>query len=152
MARYQKPNWFITKVANPAVRFLLGRVGLPIQGAQLLEVRGRKTGKPHAVPVNPVEVEGRRYLFAPRGETQWVRNFRAAGQGVLRHGSQDDPIELVRELQDAEKTPVMRAYLDRYHWQVASQVGVPKRASDEQLGEIAGNHPVFEIRSARRRG
>jgi deazaflavin-dependent oxidoreductase (nitroreductase family) len=148
MARYQKPNRFIAKFANPVVRFFITRLGRSPQGAHVLEVRGRKSGKPHTVPVNPVEVAGRRYLFAPRGETQWVRNFRAAGEGVLQVGGRREPIEMVRELPDGEKPPVIRAYLDRWHWQVAQQVGVPKDASMEQLAGIAGNHPVFEIRAA----
>ena len=145
MANYQKPNWFIAKVANPAVQFFIKRLGMSPQGAQVLEVRGRTSGKLYTVPVNPIEVEGHRYLLAPRGETQWVRNFRAAQLGTLRVGDRSEPIMLGRELRDDEKPPILRAYLDRYHWQVGAQVGVPKDATLDQLAEIAPNHPVFEI-------
>lgn len=145
MARYQKPPWLIARVANPALQFLITRMGWSPQGAQALAVRGRRSGKVYTVPVNPITLSGRRYLFAPRGETQWVRNFRAAAEGELRVGRRSEAIRLVRELPDAEKPPVIRAYLDRYHWQVASQVGVPKDASETQLADIAPNHPVFEI-------
>jgi deazaflavin-dependent oxidoreductase (nitroreductase family) len=145
MARYQKPNWLIAKVANPAVQFVIRRLGWSPLGAHVLDVRGRKSGTMHGVPVNPVELDGRRYLFAPRGETQWVRNFRAAGEGTLNVGGRSEPIALARELGDEEKPPVIRAYLDRWHWQVAQQVGVPKDATAEQLAAIAPNHPVFEF-------
>ena len=67
MARYQKPNWFLAKIANPAVRFVIRRLGMSPAGAHVLEVRGRKSGKVQTVPVNPIEVDGHRYLFAPRG-------------------------------------------------------------------------------------
>ena len=144
MASYQKPNWFIAKVANPAVQFVIRRLGLSPAGAHVLEVRGRKSGEVQTVPVNPIEVDGHRYLFAPRGETQWVRNFRAAGEGVLRVGDQTERI-VGREVPDADKPPIIRAYLDKYHWQVASQVGVSKDATTEQLAAIAPNHPVFVI-------
>lgn len=147
MARYQKPNWFLARVANPLFQAVIRRFGASPGGARLLEVRGRKSGQVRTVPVNPLELDGRRYLVAPRGETQWVRNFRAAGEAALRVGDRREPIVLARELADAEKAPVLRAYLDRWHWQVASQVGVPKDATPEQLVAIAPNHPVFEIRA-----
>ena len=147
MATYKKPNWFVAKVANPIMQFFITRLGMSPQGAQVLEVRGRKSGKVYNVPVNPFEVDGRRYLFAPRGETQWVRNLRAAGEGALRVGDKQHAFEVVRELANEEKPPIIRAYLDKYHWQVASQVGVPKDASLDQLAEIAPQHPVFEIRA-----
>jgi hypothetical protein len=124
---------------------VIGRLGRSPGGAQLLEVRGRRSGHLRATPVNPLELDGRRYLFAPRGETQWVRNFRAAREGTLSVGGRSEPITLIRELGDGEKPPVIRAYLDRWHWQVAQQVGVPKDATAEQLADIAPNHPVFEF-------
>lgn len=143
MAQYQKPGWFV-KVANGAVAFIIGRLGKSPAGAQLLEVRGRKSGKVQTVPVNPIEVGGHRFLVAPRGETQWVRNFRVAGEGVLRVGGKSEPI-LGREIEDADKPEILRTYLARYYGQVGSQFDVPKDASEEQLAGIAPNHPVFAI-------
>ncbi len=144
MTRYLKPNRFIAKVANPAVQFFIRRFGMSPAGAQLLEVRGRTSGTVHSVPVNPLEVDGHRYLVAPRGETQWVRNFRIAGEGVLRVGTTSERI-VGREIPDGDKPPILRAYLDKYHWQVGAQFDVPKYATPEQIAEIAGNHPVFVI-------
>ena len=54
MARYLKPNGFVTRVANPALSFLIARFGLTPAGAHLLEVRGRRTGQVRTVPVNPL--------------------------------------------------------------------------------------------------
>lgn len=146
MTRYQKPNWILAKVANPVLQFFITRLGISPAGAQVLDVRGRRSGKIQTVPVNPIEVDGRRYLVAPRGETQWVRNFRAAGEGVLRVGQRREQISGT-EVGNADKPPVLRVYLDRYHGQVGSQFGVPKDGSVDQLVEIAPNHPVFEIRT-----
>jgi hypothetical protein len=39
-----------------------------------LEVTGRKSGRTYSTPVSIVDRNGKRFLVAPRGETQWVRN------------------------------------------------------------------------------
>jgi hypothetical protein len=146
MTRYLKPNRFIAKVANPAVQFLIRRFGMSPAGAQLLEVRGQTSGKAHTVPVNPLEVDGHRYLIAPRGETQWVRNFRVAGEGALRVGTKSERI-VGREIPDGDKPTILRAYLDKYQWQVGAQFDVPQDATLEQIAGIASNHPVFLIQA-----
>src|SRR5918993_2778787 len=84
--RYQRPGWFTQHVFNPAVA-LLTRAGVSIAGSRVLEVRGRKTGEPRRTPVNLLTLERTRYLVAPRGHTQWVRNLRAHGEGRLLLGS-----------------------------------------------------------------
>ncbi len=145
MALYQTMKKRLAAAPNAAVGWIIGRLGWSPGGAQLLEVRGRKSGQVRSTPVNPLELDGRRYLLSPRGETQWVRNFRAAGEAALRVGNTRDPIALVRELDDAEKPPIMRHYLDRWGWQVKGLIDAPKDATDAQLAAIAPNHPVFEI-------
>lgn len=145
MALYQNLKKRLVAAPNVAVGWVITRLGRSPGGAQLLEVRGRKSGTVRSTPVNPLELEGRRYLLSPRGETQWVRNFRASGEAALRVGGRRDSIELVRELPDEEKVPVLRAYLDRWAWQVKGLIDAPKGASDAQLAAIAGNHPVFEV-------
>jgi hypothetical protein len=74
-----------------------------------------------------------------------VRNVRAAGEATLRVGDRRESIVLVRELADEDKPPVLRAYLDRWGWQVKGLIDAPKDATDAQLAAIASNHPVFEI-------
>ena len=113
---YQKLRKRLAAAPNAAVGWVIARLGRSPGGAQLLEVRGRVSGRVRSTPVNPLEIEGQRYLVSPRGETQWVRNFRAAGEAALRVGGRREPIVLVRELADEEKPPVLRAYLDRWGW------------------------------------
>src|SRR3546814_56958 len=79
-------GWVMQKASNAVIGALVGKLGLGLGGAAVLEVRGRKSGDIHAVPVNPVEVGGQRYLFSPRGETAWVKNIRVSREGTLRRG------------------------------------------------------------------
>jgi hypothetical protein len=89
-------------------------------------------------------VGGERYLFSPRGETAWVKNIRVAAEGSLQVGRRTEHFQ-VMEVPDAEKLPIIRAYFDRWYWQVGKLVNVPKDADDAALQGIAGNHPVFRI-------
>ena len=75
---YREPGWFTKNVFNRAVAGLT-RMGVSVLGSRVLRVKGRKTGEPRTTPVNLLTVDGTRYLVAARGETQWVRNLRAAG-------------------------------------------------------------------------
>ncbi|WP_018653975.1 nitroreductase/quinone reductase family protein [Actinomadura flavalba] len=129
---------------NRFVARLAGR-GLRLPGIELLAVRGRTSGEWRTTPVHPMAFEGERYLVAPRGHTQWVRNIRAAGGGELRRGRRTEAFEVV-ELPDTEKAPVVREYLDRFGWEVARFFDGPvKDPSDERLAELAPGVPVFRI-------
>ena len=143
MAYYQKPDAMTARVINPLI-IALTKLGLSVRGAHVLAVRGRKTGMVHEVPVNPIEVEGARYLVAPRGETQWARNLRATGVAELRVGRQREQIR-VTELADEAKLPVLRAYLRRWQRETGRFFGVDANASDEELRRRAPDHPVFRI-------
>ena len=116
MPRYQKPGWFTRNVFNRAVAFAT-RLGLSVWGSRILQVPGRTTGTMRATPVNLLTHEGRTYLVAPRGVTQWVRNLRVAGEGALRVGRRVEPFRAT-ELPDADKPEVLRAYLRRWKWEV----------------------------------
>jgi deazaflavin-dependent oxidoreductase (nitroreductase family) len=143
MAKYQRPDALTTRLVNPLIATLT-KVGLSVRGSHILAVRGRKTGKRQEVPVNPVEVDGVRYLVAPRGDTHWVRNLRAAGEAELRVGQRREPIQ-AREIANASKPPVLRAYLRRWKRETGKFFGVDDQASDEDLARIAPDHPVFQI-------
>src|SRR4029077_9125236 len=82
---YQRPGWFTKHVFNPIVGGLT-RLGVSLVGSRVLEVRGRKSGEWRRTPVSPLKYEAEWYIVAPRGETQWVRNLRASGEGRLRKG------------------------------------------------------------------
>ena len=128
----------------------LTRVGLSVAGSRVLEVRGRKTGEPRRTPVNLLTLEGARYLVAPRGHTQWVRNLRAQGEGRLLLGRRAERFAAV-ELPDDDKVPILRAYLERWKWEVGAFFGgVGADSADAELRHIAPGHPIFRIeRSAR---
>jgi deazaflavin-dependent oxidoreductase (nitroreductase family) len=129
---------------NRAVAFLTGH-GISLMGSRILAVRGRKTGEWRTNPINPLPHEGARYLVAPRGQTHWVRNIRAAGGGELRLGRKVEAIT-VTEVPDAEKVPVLRSYLRTWGWEVGRFFeGVTKNATDEELAAIAPGFPVFRI-------
>ena len=73
------------KIANWPVKRLLG-LGVPLPNTYLMTVPGRKTGERHTIPLTLVEHEGQRHLVGTRGEVNWVRNVRAAGQVTLSRG------------------------------------------------------------------
>ncbi|MFE6860942.1 nitroreductase family deazaflavin-dependent oxidoreductase [Nocardia sp. NPDC057668] len=128
---------------------LLPKLGISVLGSRLLAVRGRKSGEWRTTMVNILDSDGKRYLVAPRGHTQWVRNLRAAGAGELRLGRKVEPFTAV-EMPDADKVPVLREYLERWGWEVGRFFeGLTKDATDAELAEIAPGFPVFEIHPAR---
>ena len=111
----------------------------------MLAVKGRSSGEWRTVPVNLLELDGRRYLVAPRGETQWVRNIRAAGGGELRVGKKVEAFR-IRELADDESVAVLRAYLKRWKFEVGMFFdGVGPDSTDDELRAVAPRHPAFEV-------
>ena len=143
-AHYRAPGWFTRNVFNRGVAFMT-RHGLSVQGSRVLAVRGRTSGEWRTSPVNLLEHEGKRYLVAPRGETQWVRNIRVAGTGQLRVGKKAEEFR-ARELGEDEKLPVLRAYLRKWKWETGIFFdGAGPDSTDERLREIAPRHPAFEV-------
>lgn len=110
----------------------------------LLEVRGRKSGKVYVTPVDPLEINGRRYLIAPRGRTQWVRNAEAAGEVILRRGSDRREFR-VRPIADAEKLPLLKAYLDTYRREVQRYFSIPAGSPPESFAPVSSDYPAFEL-------
>ena len=138
------PGWFTRNVFNRLVAALT-RLGISVWGSRVLEVRGRKSGEPRRTPVNLLTLDGTRYLVAPRGHTQWVRNLRVAGEGELLLGRGREPF-VANEIADADKESILRAYLERWKWEVGEFFdGVDAGASGEELRRIAPNHPIFRI-------
>jgi hypothetical protein len=147
LAYYRKPDWFTQNVFNPAVA-LMTRAGISIWGSRILRVRGRKSGEWHSHPVNLLTYEGKQYLVAPRGLTQWVRNIRVSGGGELVLGSKVVPFKAV-EASDTEKIPILRAYLKRWKMEVGVFFqGVDGESPETELKRIAPDHPVFRIEPA----
>ncbi len=144
---YAAPGRFTRRVFNPAVAWLTRR-GLSLAGSRVLEVRGRRSGQWRSVPVNLLEHDGRSHLVAARGETEWVRNLRAAGAGRLRLGRRTWTFSAV-EVPVEERVDVLRAYLRRWGWEVGAFFdGVSAEATDEELRAVAHRHPVFVLEIA----
>ena len=124
---YHRPGWLTRKIANPIV----ARLGL----ATTLAVRGRTSGQWRRVPVNVLELDGSRYLVAPRGNAEWVRNLRAAGEGHIERRGKTESFRAI-EIPDEAKPPVLDAYLAHWHSQAAALFAALPDAAD---------HPVFRI-------
>lgn len=116
----------------------------------MLYVRGRTSGEWRTTPVNPLTLDGTRYLVAPRGTTQWVRNLRAdEGRGELHAGRRIEPFAAA-EIADDDKPEILRAYLRRWAWEVGVFFdGVDAKAPNEKLREIAPGYRVFRIEIVR---
>ena len=141
---FKRPGWFTKHVFNRSVATLT-RLGLSVWGSRVLEVRGRKSGQWRRTPVNLLALDEQRYLVAPRGETEWVRNMRVAGGGRLLLGRRAEAFEAV-EIPDEEKVPILRAYLKRWKAEVGVFFeGVGPESSEEELRRIAPRHPVFRV-------
>ena len=146
--RYIKPkngsNFFNDTVGH------LTKFGLSIYGSRVLAVRGRKSGEWRTTPVNPLRLaDGTRYLVAPRGNTQWVRNLRAVGTGELRLGRKAEPFAAT-EIADDAKPAILRAYLKHWKWEVGVFFdGVDAKAPEAKLREIASGYPIFRIEPAK---
>lgn len=123
----------------------LSRLGVTVAGSRELAVRGRSSGEWRTVPVNVLTLDGERYLVAPRGHAQWVRNLRAAGEGELRRGRRAEHFTAV-ELDDAAKPAILREYLRRWAWEVGRFFdGIDADSTDEQLAGVAPGFPVFRL-------
>lgn len=145
--RYVAPGGRMDAWSAAAVRWLTAH-GISLYGSRVLVVRGRTSGEPRSNPVNLLELDGERYLVAPRGNTQWVRNARAAGTGELQLGKHTEVVELV-ELPADQRLPVLRVYLTKWGWEVGRFVeGLSKSSTDAEIVAVAPGMPVFRVTTA----
>jgi len=147
--RYIKPGT-ATLIFNATVARLT-RMGISVYGSRVLAVRGRSSGEWRTTPVNPLTLtDGTRYLVAPRGNAQWVRNLRVGGTGELRVGRRTEPFRAT-EVEDDDKPAILREYLKRWKFEVGVFFdGVDASAPTEKLREIAPGYPVFRVEQAER--
>jgi deazaflavin-dependent oxidoreductase (nitroreductase family) len=106
-------------------------------------VPGRRTGKLWSTPVSIVENGGRRWLVAPYGDRNWVRNARAAGWVRLQRGRRNERL-VVEELSAADAVPVLREYYRRSRV-TRPFFAVSLASSGEDWLAEAARHPVFEL-------
>ena len=96
----------VERLFNRIFGFFVG-LGLGFPYNYLLQVRGRKSGKIYSTPINLLELRGKRFLVAPRGRTQWVRNAEAAGEVTLKKGNTRQKYR-PRLLTPAEKPEILK--------------------------------------------
>jgi len=111
----------------------------------VLEVRGRNSGRTISLPVDPLDIGRRRYLVCARGDSNWVRNARAAGEVVLARAMRRRRYE-VRELSPEMRPPVLKAYLDRFAREVQRFFPVQAGSPVAAFSDVATRYPVFELR------
>jgi deazaflavin-dependent oxidoreductase (nitroreductase family) len=133
----------VEKVFNRVFGFLVG-IGVAFPHKYLLQVRGRKSGKLFSTPINLLELKGKRFLVAPRGRTQWVRNAEAAGEVTLKRGSMRLTFRL-RPLAEVEKPEILKAYLDGFKSEVQRYFSVAAGSPVESFVEVTANYPVFAL-------
>jgi deazaflavin-dependent oxidoreductase (nitroreductase family) len=123
---------------------LMVKLGFGLSHNYLLEVRGRKSGRVYSTPVNVLEYNGTRYLVAPRGDTQWVRNVIASQKATLVKGAKRENVHL-RPIADEAKAAILKAYLDRYKLTVQRYFPIPAGSPLKEFEPLVGRYPVFEI-------
>lgn len=142
-ARYDPPDR-VARIVNQVFRWL-AEAGVSIAGTRALRVRGRTSGEPRTVVINLLTVEGRDYVVSPRGNTQWARNARAAGEVETGPRWRRRRVRVV-EVADGDKPNLLERYLDRWFWEVKGHTGglTPDSSTDE-LRAAAPSIPVFEL-------
>lgn len=131
-----------TRAVNALFRALT-RLGLGARYRHILTVRGRRSGREHSTPVDVMEHAGGRWLVAPYGETNWVKNARAAGEVTLSRGRRSERVRLA-EADPSESVRVLRTYM-REVAVTRPYFDVGPDASDEAIAAMAPGHPVFRI-------
>ena len=139
---FEQPN-VIDRTVNRLFGFLL-RFGIGLSHNFLLETRGRNTGRIYSTPVNVLEHKVRKYLVAPRGYTQWVRNAEASGEATLVRGARRERVKL-RALANQEKAEILKAYLDRFKPTVQRYFPVAAGSPVDAFAPLTSRYPVFEL-------
>src|SRR4030095_3565255 len=133
----------VDRAINKLFGLLVG-LGLGLRHNYLLQVRGRKSGRVFSTPVDVLDRDGKRYLVAPRGYTQWVRNAIASGTVSLKIGRRSEEFG-IRLLSDDEKPEILKSYLDRYKLTVQRYFPVAAGSPSEAFRLLTGEYPVFEL-------
>jgi deazaflavin-dependent oxidoreductase (nitroreductase family) len=142
MTFYRRPM-MLTQIFNKVASWFAS-AGVTPSRMITLEVKGRRTGEVRWNPLNVVEHEGQRYLVSPRGESEWVRNVRAAGgEAVIRHGGREKV--RLEDIAAEERAPILKAYLGENAMTTRQHFGVDPKAELSEFEAIAARHPAFRI-------
>ncbi len=141
--RYDEPN-ALARTFSGVIR-TLAEAGVSIAGTTAIRVRGRKSGRMRGVVVNLLAVDDHDYVLSPRGNTQWARNLRAAGELEIGPRWRSRQAR-VTELTDDEKPDLLQRYLRRWHWEVKGTAGgLTPDSTDEEFRTVAPTIPVFAL-------
>ncbi|SEH48875.1 deazaflavin-dependent oxidoreductase, nitroreductase family [Mycolicibacterium rutilum] len=144
MSDIRLPWWL--KYVNK-VMIGLQKVGvLGEKGPVVLEVRGRKSGKPRKTPVTPMVVEGQRYVVGGVPGSDWAANVRAAGEATLHIGRRSERVRMV-ELPPDEARPLLRQFPEKVPTGVdfIKNAGLVTGPNPDEFEALAGRCPVFRI-------
>jgi len=137
-------------VFNSITKFFL-TAGIPLGPNGLVTIRGRKSGLPRTTPVAIIEASGRRWVWAPWGEVQWVRNLRSAGRATITVGQRKEEVTAT-ELDATQRVGFFRDVLGplarstpfgAWFFRVADGIDVNK-PEDAAKGRV-----VFELHGSR---
>lgn len=136
------------RLGNLLTKTLL-RAGIKVVGPNkvptyLLTVRGRTSGQPRTTPIVVIEQDRKRYLLAPFGVVDWVRNLRAAGEATLTRGRRTEALQAT-ELPSGEARLVLQRGLadGSIPSFLVKFFEITTESSPEELEQAAGRHPVF---------
>ena len=121
--------------------------GLPMGFNGLVTICGRKSGQPRTTPVAIIETGGRRWVWAPWGEVNWVRNLRAAGRATIEVRRQSEDVTAT-ELSPAERFVFFRDVLAPLARRIPGGTLFIRTMDGVDLNrpeEAAANRPVFEL-------
>jgi deazaflavin-dependent oxidoreductase (nitroreductase family) len=144
-----KAPWYVP-LLNPIARPLLA-AGIPMGFNGLITIRGRRSGLPRTTPVAIIEVSGRRWVWAPWGEVQWVRNLRAAGQATITVRRRKEDVRAT-ELEPTERVAFFRDVLGPLARSIPLGVTFIRLADGVDLNdplEAAEGRRVFELHPLR---
>jgi deazaflavin-dependent oxidoreductase (nitroreductase family) len=133
----------VARVFNALIGFLVS-LGVGPAYCHQLQVRGRKSGRIYTTPVNLIERDDKHWLVAPRGRAQWTINAEAAGEIVLKRGSQRKTYA-IRVTAPEERPVLLKQYLDAFPSQVQSFFSVKAGAPVSEFAAVASQHPVYEL-------
>ena len=132
----------LMRVAN-GIFSVMTRRGRGAHYRYILTVEGRKSGVARSTPVDVMEVEGQRWLVAPYGEVNWVKNARSSGQVALSREGTSSRWK-TEEVRGLEAVPAIRCYISAVpvtaaYWEVAAD------SPDEAVAAASEKHPVFRL-------
>ena len=142
MTFYRRPAK-LTQMMNGALGWLAS-LGLTPSHMITLEVKGRRSGETRSTVMNIVEYEGENYVVSPRGESEWVRNLRAAGGEAIIHRRGRRSVRL-EEVPAEQRAPILKKYLGENAMSTKQHFGIDPKAEIAEFAEVAGRHPVFRV-------